>query len=133
MSNGLLEVRPGRVNFCIRVILIACLILQAQVYGKRRAVEYADKVIVAGVEYKAVYEYKEFFQKAFIEAKDLKTEKILWKVLLYKIKLNPSLEADVQWVMISKVVGSKDVLYISDEKKNQYNLNLKSHVVKKVK
>jgi hypothetical protein len=115
----------------ILLLSLALLTLQAPLFAKRAYIEYPDKITIENVEYKATYEFGNLLQKAYIEARNIETEEILWKKEIYKIILNPVLEQDVQWVMITEVKEKNGKLIISNEKKI-FSLDLATLEVKKI-
>jgi hypothetical protein len=68
-----------------------------------------------------------------IEARNEETGKILWDVVIYTVKIDPSLEQDVQWVLITGLAVRDNTLLVTNEKNEQYILDLKTRKVKKVK
>ena len=113
-------------------MLLAILILHVPAYAKRANIEYPDKVTIGIIEYEANYEYSNKAQIAYIEAKNINTKVILWRKSIYEVLLNPRLEQDVQWVMITEIKEKSNKLLIHNEKKEIYSLDLKTLIVKKL-
>jgi hypothetical protein len=67
----------------------------------------------------------------FIEARDIKSEKLLWKKKIYSVWIIPFIETDVQWVFITELKIETDKLIISNEKGHKYSLNLKTLKLRK--
>lgn len=116
----------------ILLLSLALFTMQTPLSAKRAYIEYPDKIIIENIEYKATYEMGSLLQKAYIEAKSIETGKILWKTKIYQIILNPVMEQDVQWVMITEIKEKGGELIISNEKKEKYSLDLKILKVKKL-
>jgi hypothetical protein len=110
---------------------LALFILHAPLFAKRAYIKYPDKITIDNIEYKASYEMGNLVQKAYIEARNIETEEIIWKKKIYQIMLNPVLEQDVQWIMITDVKEKNGQLIISNEKKDIFSLDLKTLEVKK--
>jgi hypothetical protein len=68
-----------------------------------------------------------------IEAQDEKSGQKLWDVVVYTVKIDPNLEEDVQWVFITRLEVRGDTLLVTNEKNEQYALDLKTHKVEKAK
>ncbi len=107
-------------------------ILHAPLFAKRAFVEYPDKLISGNTEYKASYDFGRKMQNAYIEARDIVSNTVIWKIKIYSIRLDPALEQDVQWVMIIEIKEKNGRLIISNEKNQFFSLDLKSMEVKKI-
>jgi hypothetical protein len=119
-----------------KVILSLSLVLFAvhtPTYAKRAYIEYPDKITIENIEYKASYEMGKLLQKAYIEARNIESDELMWKIKIYQIILNPVKEHDVQWVMITEVKEENGKLIISNEKKEKFSLDLKTLKIKKIK
>lgn len=71
--------------------------------------------------------------KARVEAQDPKTGRKLWDVVVYEVKIDPSLEEDVQWVFITALGVRDNTLVVTNAKNEQYLVDLKTRKVEKVK
>jgi hypothetical protein len=62
----------------------------------------------------------------FVEARHPQTKKLLWRIQIYDIKYDPSLEQDVQDIFIKTMSLDKknNSLMISDERSRNYVLDL---------
>jgi hypothetical protein len=65
----------------------------------------------------------------YVIARDLKASKVLWKVEIFRTRMNPRLEEDVQWVFITAMNLSHNALLIRDEGSRCYMLDLRSKIV----
>jgi hypothetical protein len=54
-------------------------------------------------------------------------------VVIYTVKIDPSLEQDVQWVFITGLAVQDNTLLVTNENNEQYILDLKTRKVEKVK
>lgn len=107
-------------------------ILQAPLFAKRAFIEYPDKLISGNTEYRASYDFGRTNHDAYIEARGIVSNAVVWKIKIYSIRLDPALEQDVQWVMITGIKEKNGRLIISNEKKQFFSLDLKSGEVKKI-
>jgi hypothetical protein len=66
-----------------------------------------------------------------VEARSRRNGKLLWKVEVYKTKIDPQMETDVQYVYITslKIEGSN--LIVKNEAGEVFMVDLKTHVVTK--
>jgi hypothetical protein len=100
--------------------------------AKRGAPKIAKPVISDGVEYRAVHDrYKEKGRprgiRAFVEARDTKTKKSLWRVQVYDIRYRGVLETDVQDVYIKDLkLDKSDLIVTTDERSRRYFINPKA-------
>jgi hypothetical protein len=87
-------------------------------------------VTAAGVEYRAAHErYYEGAKPAglrnFVEAREAKTGKVLWRVTVYEIKYQAGLETDVQDVYITALeLDAAGGLLVRTEGKDRYRIDL---------
>jgi hypothetical protein len=68
----------------------------------------------------------------YIEARDVKTDELLWDVKLYDIEHDPHLERDVQEIYITSIQLESGGLKVSDEFNTKYFVNLKTKEVEKI-
>jgi hypothetical protein len=119
--------KMGRLSF------VLCLMLAAmsanEVWAKRAAPKPVAPVVHNGVKFVAPNldgcEGK-------IEAINESNGKKLWDVVIYRIKIDPHLEKDVQWVFITKLAIRQNTLQVTTEKNEQFNLDLTTRKVEKV-
>ena len=101
-----------------------------QIEAKRSAPSEVKSVIHEGVKYVAVHfpglisEEKQ--NGGYIEARDAKTDKKLWGLMVYKIQYNRKLESDVQDIFITSLLVDKKAnkLIIKNELDYTYHVNL---------
>lgn len=58
----------------------------------------------------------------WVEAWDVETNKKIWEKRVYKITIDPRMEADVQWIFISALKLEKGILVVLDEKGKRYEI-----------
>jgi len=117
-----------------KLSILLCLLLTAMIantaWAKRAGPKPVTPVVHKGVTYVAPHENG---REGKIEARNEKTGKILWEVVIYTVKIDPGLEQDVQWVFITGLAVRDNTLLVTNEKSEQYTLDLKTKKVEKVK
>ena len=93
------------------------------VFGYRSPPEKVESVVINNIEYGS--------DGSVLQAKDLKTKKVLWTKSVYKIRYIEGLERDIQLVYIKSITLSKDKKYllIVNEREDNYHLDLKTKEV----
>jgi len=117
-----------------KLSVLFCLLLTAMIastaWAKRAGPKPVTPVVHMGVTYVAPNENG---REGKIEARNEKTGKKLWDVVVYTVTIDPSLEQDVQWVFITGLAVRDNTLLVTNEKNEQYTLDLKTKKVEKVK
>lgn len=72
-------------------------------------------------------------RRGYVQAWDTKTNKMLWEVTVYRNRINPLMEEDVQWVFIKKLSVVDGKLIVVDERDRAYSVDTKTHPVKRLK
>ncbi len=67
----------------------------------------------------------------YVVAQDVSSEKVLWKVRVFRNRIDPFKEEDVQWVFINELKLNDKTLLVRDEKARCYAVDLARHAVKK--
>jgi hypothetical protein len=65
-------------------------------------------------------------RRGYVQAWDVKTGTKLWETTLFKVRIDPSLEEDVQWVFVKRAGLVENRLLIVDERNRDYSLDLKT-------
>ena len=107
-------------------LLLATLLAEA----KRGAPMEVLPVKVGNIEYSAPHRNGTHKQMGFIEARDLKSGKLIWSRQIYAVKYDPDLEGDVQDVFIKSITVEGNNLIITNERNSKYQLDLNSLKVK---
>ena len=110
----------------ISSLLLATLLAEA----KRRVPAEVLPVKVGNIEYSAPHRNRTHKQMGFIEARDLKSGKLIWNRQIYAVKYDPDLEGDVQDVFIKSITIQGNNLIITNERNSKYQLDLNSLKVK---
>ena len=117
-----------------KLSVVVCLLLAAtfasEAWAKRAPPKSVTPVVLSGLKYVASLENG---REGKIEARNEKTGKKLWDVVVYRVKIDPNLEEDVQWVFITGLVIQGNALLVTNEKNDQYKVDLKTKTVEKVK
>jgi outer membrane protein assembly factor BamB len=117
-----------------RFSMVLCLALVAVVaseaWAKRVPPKPVTPLVHQGVKYVVPLDNG---REGKVVALDEKTGKNLWEVVVYTVKIDPNLEEDVQWVFITTLAGQGDKLLVTNEKNQQYTVDLKTKKVEQVK
>ena len=110
----------------ISSLLLVTLLAEA----KRGAPAEVLPVTVGNIEYLAPHRNGTHKQMGVIEARDLKSGKLIWSRQIYAVKYDPDLEGDVQDVFIKSITVEGNNFIITNERNSKYQLNLNSLEVK---
>ena len=100
--------------------------------AKRAVPSKVTPVQVGSIEYSAPHG-KSQNQMGCIEARKVGSGELLWIRQVYVVKYDPDLEGDVQDVYIKKIKVKGNSLIITNERKSEYQLNLKTLHIKVLK
>ena len=101
--------------------------------AKRAVPSKVMPLTVGNIEYSTPHRNGSHKQMGFIEARDLKSSGLIWSRQVYVVKYDPDLEGDVQDVYIKKIKVKGNSLIITNERKSEYQLNLKTLHIKVLK
>ncbi len=111
----------------VLVIFVAvALLLPSLVLVKRVAPAKVEPVIYQGVRYIAP---NDDGRRAYIEARDVQTNKKLWDLTIFTNRIDPTLEEDVQWVFIKALNIRDGALIVTSERDKIYRVDLKTKAV----
>ena len=113
----------------ISSLLLATLLAEA----KRGAPAEVLPVTVGNIEYSAPHRNGTHRKMGLLEARDLKSGKLIWSRQIYAVKYDPDLEGDVQDVFIKSITAEGNHLIINNERNSKYQLDLNSLEVKVIK
>src|SRR5438105_4404639 len=112
----------------VLVIFVAvALLLPSLVLAKRVAPATVEPVICQGVRYIAP---NDDGRRAYIEARDVQTNKKLWDLTIFTNRIDPTLEEDVQWVFIKALNIRDGALVVTSERDKIYRVDLKTKTVR---
>ena len=111
-----------RKSLLICTWLLAILVTEA----KRGAPAEVLPVTVGNIEYSVPHRNGTQKQMGFIEARDLKSGKLIWSRQIYAVKYDPDLEGDAQDVFIKSITVEGYHLIITNERNSKYQLDLNS-------
>ena len=115
--------------FMSRFIIIffaTALLLPSLILAKRAAPAAVEPVIHQGVRYIAPNDNG---RRAYIEARDVQTNKKLWDLTIFTNRIDPTLEEDVQWVFIKALNIRDGALVLTSERDKIYRVDLKTKTV----
>lgn len=115
---------PTLRTFAAFAVLAALFLVVTPALAKRSAPKPVAAVIADVIEYSAPSELM-----GFVVATDTRTHKELWRERIYKAAINPALEGDVQDVFITSLVIERGALIITNERGENYSLDLATRKV----
>ena len=108
--------------YLISSLLLATLLAEA----RRGAPAEVLPVTVGNIEYSAPHRNGTHRKMGLLEARDLKSGKLIWSRQIYAVKYDPDLEGDVQDVFIKSITVEGNNLIITNERNSKYQLDLHS-------
>ena len=115
--------------YLISSLLLATLLAEA----KRGAPAEVLPVTVGNIKYSVPHRNGTHRKMGLLEARDLKSGKLIWSRQIYAVKYDPDLEGDVQDVFIKSITAEGNHLIITNERNSKYQLDLNSLEVKVIK
>jgi|GEM_PF-2719557 len=115
----------------IRLLVMAALLSPLSpmpANAKRLPPPKVEPVVFNGVRYAAPNDNG---RRAYIQASDAKTNRLLWEVTIFRNAINPSLEEDVQHVYIERMRVENGKLIVVDEHAGRYTVDLQTRAVTK--
>ena len=103
------------------LVLLLTLVPMSAIQAKRMAPTPVAPVVYDGVAYSAPTS-----AMGFVEARDEKTNQVVWVTKVYSVTYNPHLEADVQDVFITKLEFSDGNLLVTNENSEKYQVDPKT-------
>ena len=108
-------------------------LLSATTYADRKAPAEVPPVTHEGVTYSApafgVFQGRAGVNGQYIQAKDAKTDKLLWELRVYEVKRDPQLEGDVQDIFITSLKIAKGNLEVMNERGDKFVVDVTQHKV----
>ena len=114
----------------VLLALFLTVAITGDAWAKRAAPKPVAPVVHDGVKYVAPNVNG---REGKVEARSEKTGEKLWDAVIYTVTIDPNLEQDVQWVFITGLAVRDGNLLVTNEKGEQYVLDLKTRRVEKVK
>lgn len=112
------------------VLLVAILVVAlaaTALWAMREPPAPVTPVVHNGVKYTAPME-----SMGVVVALDAKSGAKLWQQKIYDVKIDPSLEADIQYVYITTLAVQGGDLIVTNEMGAKYAMNLSSRAVRKL-
>ena len=110
----------------LAIFVAVALLLPSLALAKRVAPAKVEPVIYQGVRYIAPNDNG---RRAYIEARDIQTNKKLWDLTIFTSPIDPTLEEDVQWVFIKALNVRDKALIVTSERDKIYRVDLKTKTV----
>jgi hypothetical protein len=112
-------------------LALACLLaLPLAALAKRKPAPVIPPVVHEGVRYTVPNDKGTV---GYVVAHEVATGKELWKRTIFRKRLFPLLEHDVQWVFMKQMQLEGGRLILTDERGKTYSLDLKTRKVKRLK
>ena len=116
--------------FSMLLCLGLAAVITCDAWAKRSEPKKVTPVMYEGVKYIAPHVNG---REGKTEALNQETGEKLWDKVIYTVKIDPNLEEDVQWVFITALSIRDGKLLVTNEKGDQYTLDLKTKKVEKLK
>ncbi len=110
----------------LTLVLSAMALLPSLAAAKRAAPPKVEPVIHEGIRYVAP---NDDGRRAYVEARDVETDKKLWDLTIFAHRIDPKLEEDVQWVFIKALSVERGVLLVTSEHGRRYQVDLKTKAI----
>ena len=110
----------------VLIFIAVALLVPSLVLAKRVAPARVEPVVYQGIRYIAP---NDDGRRAYIEAWDVQINKKLWDLTIFKNRIDPTLEQDVQWVFIKELNIRDGALVVTSERDKIYRVDLKTKTV----
>jgi hypothetical protein len=108
-------------------LLIMATLMTPRAHAKRVAPKEIRPVVAAGVRYKVPH-FGALHDKpqngGYVQAWDIRTSKLLWDRMVYRIRYDRSLEGDVQDVFITGIRLKKRTLRVTNDQSEAFEMDL---------
>jgi hypothetical protein len=105
------------------------MVLAGTVQAKRAAPDDVPPVTAGGVQYRVPH-FGAFHGQAqnggYVQAWDVKSKRMLWDRVVYRIRYDPRLEKDVQDVFITEIQVHGERLLVKNERAEEFEMDLPS-------
>jgi hypothetical protein len=127
--NEVVSKNSAAVKRFITISILAALFVPSIAYAKRKAPPKVEPVTSEGVRYVVP---NDDGRRAYVQAWDSKTGKMLWEVTVFRNLIIPLEEEDVQHICINKMSLVNGKLILVAEYNRKYFLELKARAVKRM-
>jgi hypothetical protein len=107
-------------------MLLAVVLTPHLASANRIAPASVEPIVYEGIRYVAP---NDDGRRRYIEAWDIKTNKKLWEMTVFTNRIDPKLEADVQWVFINKLAIRDEMLMVTSERGATYQVDLRTKTI----
>jgi len=114
----------------IKMLVLLAVFAPAIAHAKRKAPPKVQPVIYEGVRYTAP---NDDGRRAYVQAWDARTNKMLWELTVFRNVIIPLLEEDVQHVYIKSMSIQDGKLVLVAEDGRAYSVGLNTRAVKRLK
>ena len=114
----------------ITTLVLLAVFVPGIAHAKRKAPPKVEPVIYEGVRYTAP---NDDGRRAYVEAWDTTVNTMLWKVTIFRNRIDPMAEGAMQPVYIKKMSISDGKLILVAENDRAYSVDLKTRTVKRLK
>jgi len=126
--------RPAIIFCCLSSLVLVLVLLASPALAKRGAPPEAAPVVANGIRYQAAHDRYAANNiptglRAYVEAWDVKSKKLLWKVKVYEIVYDQNLETDVQDIYLESLKLDGKRLIATTERKKAYRVDIERHKV----
>ncbi|BDG09737.1 hypothetical protein AMPC_28500 [Anaeromyxobacter paludicola] len=114
-------------RLALGLVLFLALLPPTAAHAKRAVPKKVPPVIQAGVRYVFPHFTDDdgtWIKSGLVQARDEKTNALLWSIQLYEVWLNPRMEGDVQDVAINSARIEGDRLIVTNERNHTYAVDL---------
>ena len=115
---------------CITTLVLLVAFMPIIAYAKRKAPPKVKPFIFEGVRYVVP---NDDGRRAYVQAWDTTTNKMLWEATIFRNFIVPLAEEDVQHVYIKKMSISDGKLILVAEDERVYSLDMQTRAVRKLK
>ena len=117
-------------RYLIATLVLLSVFAVPMAHAKRVDPPSVPAVIHKGVSYAAPNDNG---RRAYVQAWDVATNKMLWEVTVFRNTINPFLEEDVQHVFIKSMSIREEKLILVAENRRVYSVDLKTRAVERLK
>lgn len=113
----------------VAVLAIGFVLAASPAYAKRLPPKPVPPVSANGIEFSAPHDVL----MGLVVATDIKSGAVIWRRQVYSVKIDPSLEEDIQWCFITSIKVEHGNLVVNNERGYIYRINLRTLQVYSIK
>src|SRR5260221_5390617 len=112
------------------ILLSVIVFVPSVAHAKRKAAPKVEPIIYEAMRYAAP---NDDGRRTYLQAWDIKANRMVWEITVFRNLINPLLEEDVQHVYINKMSIREGKLILIAEDDRAYSVDLKMRAVKRLK